>query len=120
MNRIGRSRLSPVVLVGKLLGVGLFALGAGFAAVVGTAVMSTRPAVFLAVGLVVTAGLGGAGFLVGAAQVAAAEPGAGEEPAATYARQVAAVERFVTDTNPDWLLRLPLVCCVWFSASSVR
>jgi predicted ATPase/class 3 adenylate cyclase len=38
-----------------------------------------------------------------------AEPGAGEEPAATYARQVDAVERFVADTNPDWLLRLPLL-----------
>lgn len=62
MNRIGRSRPSPVVQVGKLLGVGFFALVAGFAAVVGTAVMNTRPAVFLAVGLVVTAGLGGAGF----------------------------------------------------------
>jgi adenylate cyclase len=38
-----------------------------------------------------------------------AEPGAGEELAATYARQIAAVERFVADTNPDWLLRLPLI-----------
>jgi adenylate cyclase len=38
-----------------------------------------------------------------------AEPGAGEEPAATYQGQVAAVERFVADTNPDWLLRLPLL-----------
>ena len=38
-----------------------------------------------------------------------AEPGAGEEPAVTYARQVDAVERFVADTNPDWLLRLPLL-----------
>ncbi|MEO7909450.1 MAG: tetratricopeptide repeat protein [Roseiflexaceae bacterium] len=38
-----------------------------------------------------------------------AEPGAGEEPAATYSRQVAAIERFVADTNPEWLLRLPLL-----------
>jgi class 3 adenylate cyclase len=38
-----------------------------------------------------------------------AEPGAGEQPAATYQGQVAAVERFVADTNPDWLLRLPLL-----------
>jgi predicted ATPase/class 3 adenylate cyclase len=38
-----------------------------------------------------------------------AEPGAGEEPAATYKSQIAAVETFVAACNPDWLLRLPLL-----------
>jgi predicted ATPase/class 3 adenylate cyclase/Tfp pilus assembly protein PilF len=38
-----------------------------------------------------------------------AEPGAGEDPATTHAGQIAAVERFVAATNPDWLLRLPLL-----------
>jgi predicted ATPase/class 3 adenylate cyclase len=38
-----------------------------------------------------------------------AEPGAAEEPSATYQRQVAAVERFVAGANPEWLLRLPLL-----------
>src|SRR5262249_33498 len=38
-----------------------------------------------------------------------AEPGAGEEPAASYEHQIATVERFVADTNPEWLLRLPLL-----------
>ena len=38
-----------------------------------------------------------------------AELGDGEEPAASYAGQIAAIERFVATANPDWLLRLPLL-----------
>lgn len=62
MKSSGRSRLSAVVLVVKLLGVALVAVVGGFAAVLGTAVMSTRPEVFLAVGLLVMAGIGGTGL----------------------------------------------------------
>jgi predicted ATPase/class 3 adenylate cyclase len=38
-----------------------------------------------------------------------AELGDAEEPSAAAAEQIAAVEQFVNDTNPDWQLRLPLL-----------